>query len=62
MLINGNEIILDAVNMEKDLSITFNKQLEFDYHIQEKNKKPTLCMVCFKERSNIQMKNFRTTV
>ena len=26
--------------MEKDLGITFDKRLEFDYHIQEKNKKP----------------------
>ena len=39
MLINGNEMKLDAVNMEKDLGITFDKRLEFDYHIQEKNKK-----------------------
>ena len=39
MLINGHEKKLDAVNMEKDLGITFDKRLEFDYHIQEKNKK-----------------------
>ena len=39
MSINGNEMKLDAVNMEKDLGITFDKRLEFDYHIQEKPKK-----------------------
>ena len=39
MSINGNEMKLDAVNMEKDLGITFDKRLEFDYHIQEKTKK-----------------------
>ena len=53
MSINGNEMKLDAVNMEKDLGITFDKRLEFDYHIQEKTKKPTLCMACLEERSNI---------
>ena len=36
MLINGNERKLYVVNMEKDLGITFDKRLEFDYHIQEK--------------------------
>ena len=39
MLININEMKLDAVNMEKDLGITVDKQLEFDYHIQEKKPK-----------------------
>ena len=43
--------------MEKDLAIlgiTFDKRLEFDYHIQEKKQKnPTLCMACLEERSNI---------
>ena len=29
----------ELTNMEKDLGITFDKQLEFDYHIQEKTKK-----------------------
>ena len=38
MLINGNEMKVNAVNMEKDLGITFDKRLEFDYDIQEKNK------------------------
>ena len=56
MLINGNEIKQDVVDMEKDLGITFDKRLEFDYHIQEK-RKPTLCMVCLEEHSY-----FRTTV
>ena len=37
MLINGNKIKQDVVvDMEKDLGITFDKRLEFDYHIQEK--------------------------
>ena len=29
MSINGNEMKLDAVNMERDLGITFDKRLEF---------------------------------
>ena len=32
MIINGNEIKLGVVNMGKDLSITFEKRLEYDYH------------------------------
>ena len=52
MLINGNERKLYVVNMEKDLGITFDKRLEFDYHIQEK-KANFMYMVCLKERSNI---------
>ena len=37
MLINGNEMKLDAVNMEKNLGIKFDKRLVFEF--QEKNKK-----------------------
>ena len=33
------EMKLDVVNMKKDLGIMFDKRLEFDDHIQEKNKK-----------------------
>ena len=40
MLINGNEMKLDAANMEKNLGIKFDKRLVFEF--QEKKQKSQL--------------------